>query len=283
MSLGEYELGLVNDAKKGKKKSLDRLFDALHKELCDVVEGELGDRSRAETIIRSVSDITKAEVKRLEHPEMFEQMVISLTVRECKKYPVSQGSFGNVGASQFAAYENAGANPEPQNNNIPNNNINPGNISAEPDSNPTSAQNNIVNKPLSAVQPEQPAEPVKEMEPRSSDEPVVAWLVCIKGADRGTNFAVRDKINIVGSLPYNDIQIHNDANVAPQTHACIVYDRDSDVCLLYPGAVGTVCLNGKFNGFARPLKSFDVVTLGNSMFVYAPVKEGLDWRSKFGL
>ena len=41
MPMSEYELSLVMDAKKGKKKSFERLCDSFHKQLVEVIEGEL--------------------------------------------------------------------------------------------------------------------------------------------------------------------------------------------------------------------------------------------------
>ena len=74
-----------------------------------------------------------------------------------------------------------------------------------------------------------------------------------------------------------------EANIAPENHACIAYDSKSTACLLLPGAKGIVNLNGVFNDYAQPLNTFDIITFGNSQYVYAPYSEGLDWKKNYGL
>lgn len=312
MALSEYELGLVNEAKKGKKKSLDRLYDACHKQLCNVVEGELGDRSRAETILQAVFEKIKVQIKSLDNPAMFEQMAIRMTIEECKNYPKSDKPSGGSGASQFAAYESSKSKEEKQSKQDP---LLGGFVAGVPAETSDSEKNYYhsqqkFNPPVqqqqtvqqqSNVQQQQTVQqpppvhqqqmvqqqpnvqqkpPVRQQPPK---EPIVAWLVCVNGMDRGATYPVRDKLNLVGSSPVCDIQVHGEQSVLPENHACIAYDRDSTACLLYPGAAGAVNLNGIEGDYAQPLNKFDIITFGNAQFVFAPFDEGLEWKSQFGL
>lgn len=91
MPMSEYELSLVLDAKKGKRKSLDRLYDAFHKKMMEVVDREVGNRDKAEVILKGAFEKAKNEVKSLQNPMEFEPMIIAITVAECHNYLSSAG------------------------------------------------------------------------------------------------------------------------------------------------------------------------------------------------
>ena len=411
--MSDYELSLVVEAKKGKKKAFDRLYDSFHKKVNDVVYSELGDRSRADTIQRAVFEKLKVQIKNLDNPAGFENLVLGLTAAECKNYPKAEHPVENSGSSQFETYESSakkeedippqitlggfvtsvpdntpredytfvtkhendgseakttfvsdaqslndlpphdaknippqgangfppqgdrnmppqgangfppqgdrnmppqGANGFPQqgDRNMPpqgangfppqgDRNMPPQGANGFP---PQGAQNmppqGANGFPPQGTQntPPQgangfPPQGTQNMPPQGGQrltppaapqkEPIVAWLVCVNGADRGRDYPIRDKINIIGSSPNNDIQVNGEPAVAPENHACIAYDSESTACLLLAGAMGAVCLNGEFNDYPQPLNKFDIITIGNAQFVFAPASEGLGWKHRFGL
>ena len=305
--MSDYELGLVNEAKKGKKKALDRLYDACHKELCEVIEAELGDRSRSETILRAVFENIKVQIVSLDSPAMFEELATRLTVEECRKYPKSDAPAESSGASQFNVYSGSDSAEQNQSQNQnQNQNQYPSQEELERERREQFAQSSgaaadvpfksledtlFATSPVVTPHPQNVQQNVQQNQqrmvqqpaPPRGNEPIVAWLVCVNGVERGKIFTIRDKLNIVGSAPNNDIVIHGEANIAPENHACIAYDSKSTACLLLPGAKGIVNLNGVFNDYAQPLNTFDIITFGNSQYVYAPYSEGLDWKKNYGL
>ena len=93
MSMNEYELSLVKDAKKGKRKALKQLIESYHDHLVGIVERELHSRDQAEKIIKYVKKKAKIETMLLRDPMGFEQMIEKLTIAECANY--SRGSDHN--------------------------------------------------------------------------------------------------------------------------------------------------------------------------------------------
>ena len=363
--MSDYELSLVVEAKKGKKKAFDRLYDSFHKKVNDVVYSELGDRSRADTIQRAVFEKLKVQIKNLDNPAGFENLVLGLTAAECKNYPKAEHPVENSGSSQFETYESSAKKEE----DIPPQITLGGFVTSVPDNTPredytfvtkhendgseakttfvSDAQSlndlpphdakNIPPQGANGFPPQGdrnmppqgangfPPQGAQNMPPQGANgfppqgtqntppqgangfppqgtqnmppqggqrltppaapqkEPIVAWLVCVNGADRGRDYPIRDKINIIGSSPNNDIQVNGEPAVAPENHACIAYDSESTACLLLAGAMGAVCLNGEFNDYPQPLNKFDIITIGNAQFVFAPASEGLGWKHRFGL
>ncbi|MBQ6381361.1 MAG: FHA domain-containing protein [Clostridia bacterium] len=106
MAMSEYELSLVMEAKRNKQKAFDRLYDALHKTLCAVIDQQLGDRSRAESILREVFERMKVHIRSINNPADFETIAIRETVAECRKYPRSEKPVAFDGATQFKVYIN---------------------------------------------------------------------------------------------------------------------------------------------------------------------------------
>ena len=108
MPMSEYEITLVNEAKKGKKKSLDRLCDAFHKRLVETVEKELGNRDKAEAIITKVCEKIKVQIKSIQNPADFENMILSMTQAECANYPRNApgGKTGGAAATSFTEEKN---------------------------------------------------------------------------------------------------------------------------------------------------------------------------------
>ena len=315
--MSDYELSLVVEAKKGKKKAFDRLYDSFHKKVNDVVYSELGDRSRADTIQRAVFEKLKVQIKNLDNPAGFENLVLGLTAAECKNYPKAEHPVENSGSSQFETYESSAKKEE----DIPPQITLGGFVTSVPDNTPredytfvtkhendgSEAKTTFVSdaQSLNDLPPHDaknippqgangfPPQRTQNMPPQGGQrltppaapqkEPIVAWLVCVNGADRGRDYPIRDKINIIGSSPNNDIQVNGEPAVAPENHACIAYDSESTACLLLAGAMGAVCLNGEFNDYPQPLNKFDIITIGNAQFVFAPASEGLGWKHRFGL
>lgn len=116
-----------------------------------------------------------------------------------------------------------------------------------------------------------------------SDEQVKGWLVCVNGFDRGREYAIRDRINRIGSSANNDICIHREAAVMADNHASIAYNKNTAACTLQIGSGSNIRVNGKYIDRPVMLKKFDMITIGNTQLVYAPFSEGLGWKRNFGL
>ena len=58
-------------------------------------------------------------------------------------------------------------------------------------------------------------------------EPVVGWMVCIKGAYRGESFKLKSGRNFIGRAANMDIVLGADQSVSRLRHAAVVYDPKS--------------------------------------------------------
>ena len=61
-------------------------------------------------------------------------------------------------------------------------------------------------------------------------EPIVGWIVCVEGADKGKDYRILAKNNTIGRSEKMDICIKGDTTISRENHAKIAYDmkRNTD-------------------------------------------------------
>jgi hypothetical protein len=100
---------------------------------------------------------------------------------------------------------------------------------------------------------------------------MVGWLVCVTGGEAGRDYRIQSGTNSIGRSPSNRIAV-NDASVANDQHASIVFDAANATFHLRPGwSRGLVFVNDKLVLNPLVLKSYDKITLGQSTFVFVPL------------
>lgn len=101
-------------------------------------------------------------------------------------------------------------------------------------------------------------------------EPVVAWLVCVKGECQGGSYTLKTGKNMIGRGPGMDVIIP-EPSVSRDRHAILTYEPRKRVFLLQPGdGSGLVYLNDTLLMSYSELKSRDVIQLGEALFVFFP-------------
>lgn len=113
-------------------------------------------------------------------------------------------------------------------------------------------------------------------------EPVVGWLTCIKGEDIGKDFKIVSEKNYIGRADEMHITINGDNTISRKNHVIIVYNPKQRNFMLIPGeGTGLVYLNNDALYAPRELKSYDVIEIGNTKFVFiALCGEHFDWDLK---
>ncbi len=102
-------------------------------------------------------------------------------------------------------------------------------------------------------------------------DPVVGWLVCIAGGDKGRDFRIRSERNAIGRAGNMDICINGDDTISREKHAFISYNPRKNSFLLMPGeSRGIVYLNDDEVAAPMPLKPFDVIELGQTKLLFVP-------------
>ena len=102
-------------------------------------------------------------------------------------------------------------------------------------------------------------------------DPVVGWLVCLEGPDKGRDFRLHAERNWMGRSPLMDVCILNDMTVSRERHAAVLFDPKRRNFWLTPGqGAGLVHVNGEVVHGPQQLQAEDVVELGQTKLAFVP-------------
>lgn len=111
-------------------------------------------------------------------------------------------------------------------------------------------------------------------------DPVVGWLVCTEGADKGRDYRIRSENNFLGRGENMHIVIQGDSTISRERHAVLSYDPKTNSFTLLPGSGrGIVHLNGEPLYQHRELSPYDEIELGNTKLMFVPFC-GPKWQWK---
>lgn len=110
-------------------------------------------------------------------------------------------------------------------------------------------------------------------------DPVVGWLVCITGPNKGKDYRIRSERNFIGRSEKMDINIDGDEGISRENHAIISYSPKKRLFRIYPGdSRGLVYLNDEEVILAEELKPYDIVELGKTRLMFIPFcGEKFEW------
>lgn len=136
---------------------------------------------------------------------------------------------------------------------------------------------------LGKVTPNQPDQPPVSVPPTDDGktvglilkqegiDPVVGWLVCIEGHDRGKDFPLHADKNTIGRSHKNDVHISGDPTISRENHATVLYDqKKKQFRLLGGGGRGLVYLNDEAVDFGSVLKNRDLIEIGETKLLFIP-------------
>ena len=102
-------------------------------------------------------------------------------------------------------------------------------------------------------------------------DPVVGWLVCTAGPDKGRDFRIKNERNFIGRSPGMDICIGGDDGISRERHAVISFNPRKKTFLLLPGeAHGLVYHNDDEVIGSVELKPYDRIEMGQSTLLFVP-------------
>jgi hypothetical protein len=127
---------------------------------------------------------------------------------------------------------------------------------------------------LAATRPYRPS--------KSGVDPVVGWLVCIEGHEKGRDYRIRSERNLIGRATSMDICISSDETISREKHAVISFNPKKGSFLLAPGeGRGLVYLNDDEVSVPVELKPYDVIELGRTKLVFVPFcGERFHWHNE---
>ena len=104
-----------------------------------------------------------------------------------------------------------------------------------------------------------------------SADPVVGWVVCVKGPERGRDYRLHTERNFIGRAPTMDVAITGDATISRENHAVISYNPKKHSYRLAPGTSrGLVYLNDEEVLTPMDLAPYDRIELGESELLFIP-------------
>lgn len=102
-------------------------------------------------------------------------------------------------------------------------------------------------------------------------DPVVGWLVCVEGPDRGRDYRIHAERNFIGRDPTMDIAITGDRAISREKHAVISYNPRNRTFRIAPGEQrGIVYLNDEEVLSPMPLAPYDWIELGATRLLFVP-------------
>lgn len=120
---------------------------------------------------------------------------------------------------------------------------------------------------------EQPVKKQKKATPteRKRNQPVVGWLVCIKGVYRGESFTLKAGRNFIGRNADMDVCLQEDNSIAGDKQAAIIYEPRSRQFILMPGDVHELCyINNEVALSNTSIKAYDVLDIGDTSLLLIP-------------
>lgn len=103
-------------------------------------------------------------------------------------------------------------------------------------------------------------------------EPVVGWLVCIKGEHFGESFQIYAGRNSIGRAADNRIVMSKDNSVSRSKHAFVIYEPKKHHFFVQPGdSSGLTYLNDEYISEMKEIKAFDSIELGESVLKFVPL------------
>jgi hypothetical protein len=103
-------------------------------------------------------------------------------------------------------------------------------------------------------------------------DPVVGWLVCIAGNDRGRDYRIYSDRNFIGRLETMKICIKGDETISRERHTEINFDSRHNEFYIAPGdGRGNTYLNDRPVLDARPLKAWDIIEIGKTKLLFLPL------------
>lgn len=111
-------------------------------------------------------------------------------------------------------------------------------------------------------------------------EPVVGWLVCLKGKHFGESFNISAGRNSIGRGNDNKIILNKENTISREKHAWITYEPKKREFFVQPGeSSGLTYLNGDNIMESKKLSANDKLEFGDGMFIFIPLcGENFTWE-----
>jgi predicted nucleic acid-binding Zn-ribbon protein len=113
-------------------------------------------------------------------------------------------------------------------------------------------------------------------------DPVVGWLVCVEGANKGRDYRIQSGLNNIGRDTTNQISIVSDDTISREAHCTLFYDHKKMSFYLTPGS-GRSGVYANDNLVLQPtqLSAYDKLEIGQSKLLFIPFcGEQFHWKAE---
>lgn len=110
---------------------------------------------------------------------------------------------------------------------------------------------------------------------KMSFDPVVGWLVCVSGPEKGKDYRIFGRNNTIGRDDKMDICLKGDSSISRENHAKLAYDRKHNVFHIIPAdGKNPVYLNDEPVYVPMALKERDILEIGDFKLAFIPYCKG---------
>lgn len=108
--------------------------------------------------------------------------------------------------------------------------------------------------------------------------PVVGWLVCEDGPERGRSYVLYTGRNFIGRSHKSDVSVYDDKMISRENHCSIIYEPTECVFYIVPSNSTTTMYHGQILRDAKLMENEETFTIGSSTFrMIAYCKKGRSW------
>ncbi|MBU5679200.1 FHA domain-containing protein [Blautia sp. MSJ-9] len=112
--------------------------------------------------------------------------------------------------------------------------------------------------------------------------PVVGWLVCIEGPEKGKDYRIHAGYNSIGRSFSMDIVLKYDNNISREKDCYIGYDQqEKEFFFGHDNGRNIIRVNGKRVNGSTDLKSYDILSIGSCKYMFVALcGEQFDWSDE---
>jgi len=103
---------------------------------------------------------------------------------------------------------------------------------------------------------------------RMKADPVVGWLVCTEGPERGRDYRIHSGRNFLGRSSRMDIPVFDDPAVTREKHCSIIFDPKDTKFIVVPGEGSNTYVNAKLLTKPKAIRNGDSIGIGDSVFIF---------------
>lgn len=113
-------------------------------------------------------------------------------------------------------------------------------------------------------------------------DPVVGWLVCVNGKEKGRSYMIHSDNNYIGRSEKMDICIRGDETISRENQAVITYDTNDNSYFFSSGdGRSIVRVNNKAIFQTVTLKAYDRLVIGKTELLFMPLcGEQFKWEDE---